>query len=211
MKKLMIPLLLLALVLTGCGAKEAININPSEASVCGVGGGCDVSDGYVQGVQVGNQIPNLTLTDKDDKETNLYDYIEGKKKVLMSLSVDWCSDCQRQNEKLQEYYKELPEDEDVLVIYTEFNAVSGAEEKTTNQEQMKKYVKEQNVDYPIFYDKGNHIIDTLGEIKATPKNYILDGNGIIKGITEEIDLDILLLPNTDNYNKVILEKETSDK
>lgn len=202
--------LVLLISLNGCGAKEAVEIQKTSSGVCTPGGGCSNTITKYQGNQINNQITNFNLVKADGKADSLYDKIQGKKKIILSLVADWCSDCKRQDDKLAKYYKTLPKDYVVLVVYSEFNSASGDKDKTTNQNQMKAYAKKESKikPYPVYYDKDNIIQNTLGTIHSTPTNYVLTDNGIINAITQEIDIDVLLMPNNENYDKDILKENS---
>lgn len=196
MKKL-IPFIVLVLVLvSGCGKEKAEPLT-DENGVCTPGEGCTLKKEAYVGYEVGDQIPNLTLIDVDGNETKLYDLITGNDRFILSLSADWCGDCQRQNGKLNEYYSEL-EDQGfgAAVIYVNYSSADGS--KTTNEEQMISYIQEINPNYPAFYDQDNTIVEGMdNKINAVPYNFILDENGIIKGITSEVDMDNLFLDNNE--------------
>ncbi|MFV0289025.1 MAG: TlpA family protein disulfide reductase [Mycoplasmatales bacterium] len=180
-----------------------------ENEVCGQGEGCEISDKRVKGMETGDQIPNLELQDFDGSTTNLYDLIEGKDKFILSFAVDWCSDCERQDDKLNEYYQDLPDNYGAAVVFIDFTSKDGT--KTTNKEQAQQFVEDKDYDFPTFWDEGNKITDMLGGIKATPTNLVLDENGLIKAKTEEIDMDILFLDNEEEtYFKDETEETSND-
>lgn len=181
----------------------AVTLN-EDSAVCGLGEGCSVSDKRVQGFEVGNQLPNLKLTSFDGKTTNLYDMLEGKDKFIISLAADWCSDCERQDQKLNEYYKNLPDNYGAAVIYVDYSSADGT--KTTNKKQAKAFVDGKQYSFPTFWDENNTIAEDFGGVLATPTNIVLDENAIIKAKTEEIDMDILFNTNDANYAPEILEK-----
>ncbi len=163
-------------------------------AVCGQNEGCEVKSNRVKGFNVGEQIPNLELIDFEGNKSYLYDMIKGKDKFVLSLAVDWCSDCQRQDKKLNEYYPRLKEEnKGAAVIFVDYSSKDGS--KTTNKEQSKEFNKKMNYSFPVFWDEDNKIANSFGGVKATPTNIVLDENGIIKAKTEEIDMDILLLDN----------------
>ncbi len=162
--------------------------------VCGLNEGCEVKSNRVKGFNVGDQIPNLELIDFDGNETNLYDMIEGKDEFILSLAVDWCSDCQRQDKKLNEYYSSLgSQNKGAAVVFVDYSSKDGT--KTTNKEQAKKFNEKMNYSFPVYWDENNIIANSFGGVKATPTNIVIDKNGIIKAKTEEIDMDILFLDN----------------
>lgn len=198
MKKFSLLIIICAMTFTlsACTKQTAaVEINKSDSTVCGQGEGCTLTDDVYQGLEVGNQIPNFDLITADGKVTKLYDLLKGKEKFVFNLSADWCTDCKRQNNKLNEYYKSLPDTYGAAVVYVEYNSASGDPTKTTNQEQMQKFVKDSDYTFPAFYDKDNVIADQIGIIEAVPMNYVLDENGVIKAITQEIDMDNLFLDN----------------
>lgn len=182
----------------------AVPLNEEDIAVCGQGEGCTISDKRVQGFEVGNQLPNIKLQSFDGKEVYLYDMLKGKDKFILSLAADWCSDCERQDQKLNEYYNDLPENYGAAVLFVDYSSADGS--KTTNKEQAKTYVEEKQYVFPTFWDEGNTIAKQFGGVLATPTNIILDENAVIKGKTEEIDMDILFNTNDAKYAPEILEE-----
>lgn len=149
------------------------------------------------GYQVGERIPNLKLTKADGSVENLYDLIEGKEKFILNLSADWCSDSQREKDKLNKVYKDLVSDKvGVAVVYV--NLSKDDSTKQTDINQIKSYIKDSNFTFPTFVDQNDELLNKFN-ITSVPTNIVLDKNGIIKGHTEEIDMDNLLLDNSDDF------------
>lgn len=186
----------------------AVPLNEEELAVCGQGEGCTISKKRVQGFEVGNQLPNIKLQTFDGEEQYLYDLIEGKDKFVLSLAADWCSDCERQDKKLNEYYNDLPENYGAAVVYVDYSSSDGS--KTTNKEQAKAYVDEKQYVFPSFWDEGNALAKQFGGVLATPTNLILDENAVIKGKTEEVDMDILFNTNDASFDPQILEERVEE-
>lgn len=184
--------------------KAAVPLSEESLEVCGLGEGCSISDKRVQGYQVGNQVPNLELTTFDGSTSYLYDLLKGKDKFILSLAVDWCPDCERQDEKLNQYYEQLPENYGAAVVFVDYTSADGT--KTTNKAQAQAYVEGKQYTFPTFWDEGNVIAEDFGGVLATPTNIMLDENAIIKGKTEEMDMDILFNTNDVDYNPAILEE-----
>lgn len=210
MKKGLIAVVLLVVVI-GAGyfalkPTEAVPLASDDAAVCGLGEGCNISDKRVQGFEVGNQMPNIELKTIDGEIVNLYDLLEGKDKFILSLAADWCSDCERQDDKLNQYYNELPESYGAAVLYVDYTSSDGT--KTTSADQVKSYLEEKQYVFPTFWDENNKIAEQFGGVLATPTNIVLDENAIIKAKTEEIDMDILFETNDADYDKTILEERT---
>lgn len=183
---------------------EAVPLTSDDTAVCGLGEGCTISDKRVQGFDVGNQIPNIELKTIDGETTNLYDLLEGKDKFILSLAADWCSDCERQDDKLNQYYNDLPDNYGAAVLYVDYTSSDGS--KTTNADQVKEFLEEKQYVFPTFWDEGNKIAEKFGGVLATPTNIVLDENAIIKAKTEEIDMDILFETNDADYDQSILEE-----
>ncbi len=195
MKKVFLVLIITVIILTGCIAKEAVPLSDSNQNdVCGLGDGCTLAKETFIGYNVGDQMPNIELVDVDGNITNIHDLVKGHDKFILSLSADWCSDCARQNEKLTNYYDSLEEmGYGAAAMYVNYSSSDGT--KTTNEQQMIDFINEMNYNFPTYYDKDNNFIDEYGQLYAVPYNFILDENAIIKGITTEIDADILFLTN----------------
>ncbi len=178
--------------------KEAVPLTEDASEVCGAGGGCKISEKRVQGFEVGDQLPNLELKTIDGETTYLYDMLEGKDKFVLSLAADWCSDCERQDEKLNEYYNDLPDNVGAAVLFVDYSSYDGS--KTTSKEQVATFLEEKNYSFPTFWDEDNVIANDFGGVLATPTNIVLDGDAVIKAKAEEIDMDVLLQNNNEDYN-----------
>lgn len=184
--------------------KQVESLVASE-EVCGQGEGCEISDDRVQGFNVGDQVPNLELTDFNGETTNLYDMLEGKDKFVLSLAVDWCSDCQRQDRKLNEYYSDLPDNYGAAVLFVDYTSKDGT--KTTDFNQTKTFIEDEAYSFPTFWDENNVIANDFGGVLATPTNIVLDENAIIKAKTEEIDMDNLFASNQEEYNSENIQEQ----
>lgn len=200
-----LALVLVAIVgFIGLKPTVAVPLDEEDVAVCGQGEGCTISDKRVQGYEVGNQLPNIKLQTFDGEEQYLYDLLKGKDKFILSLAADWCSDCERQDKKLNEYYNDLPENYGAAVLYVDYSSADGT--KTTNKEQAKAYVDGKQYVFPTFWDENNTIANEFGGVLATPTNIVLDENAVIKGKTEEIDMDILFNTNDVDFAPEILEE-----
>ncbi|WOO87940.1 redoxin domain-containing protein [Mollicutes bacterium LVI A0039] len=195
MKKLILTLAFILVIVTGCGREEASPLAADDGT-CGAGEGCTLSKQAYVGYNVGDQFPNIALIDAEGNETMLYDLVEGNDKFVLSLAADWCGDCKRQNQKLDEYYPALADQGyGAAVMYVNYSSSDGS--KTTSEEIMVDFINEMNYSFPAFYDKDGAFIKEYGGLSAVPYNFILDENAIIKGITAEVDADNLFLDNSE--------------
>lgn len=194
MKKTLALLTLTIISLGGCSSQpeKAETIVNGSSEYCQSTGQCyEVGSNRYKGTDVGDQIPNLTLYKVDGKTDKLYDLLNGKSTFVVSFVADWCGDCLRQNQKLEQYYKNLSENVGVITVFVDYDSPSGIKTKSTNEKQMIEYIKNNKSSYPMYYDKGGKIAEILGGIKATPTNFVLDQNGLIKIKAEEVDIDKL--------------------
>lgn len=207
MKKTLITIVIVVMIIQSIIIGSFLFINrdiPTELLVvdenetCGLGEGCEVSNRRKQGYEVGDQLPNIPLYSFDGKTTYLYDMLEGKDKFVLSLAVDWCSDCERQDQKLNEYYNQLPDNYGAAVLFVDYTSKDGS--KTTDKQQALNYVNDKQYVFPYFWDENNVIAENFGGVLATPTNIVLDENAIIKAKTEEIDMDNLFATNDEDYN-----------
>ncbi len=169
----------------------------STTEVCGVGEGCNVADDRKIGYEVGEHFPNIELTDIEGNTSKLYDLMEGKDKFVLNLSVDWCSDCQREKDKLNKSYAKLEENNiGVAVVY--INLSKDDASRSTNIEQIENYLKTKKYDFPTYVDYNEELLNAIN-VTSVPVNFILDKNAVIKSHSEEIDMDNLLLDNETDF------------
>lgn len=179
---------------------------PNTEDVCGTGGGCSISDDIEFGYTTGMYIPNITLTDFDGNEYQLYDLMEGKDWFILSFGVEWCSDCKRDHEKIATYYDQLPEEIGYANVYIDYSKEDDPDKQTTYEE-----AKEDAKLYPFpsYYDVDNELMEAFN-VKNTPTTVVIQGDGKIKAVTSEMDLDKLLLPNTETLEYPVPTQETYD-
>ncbi len=171
----------------GAGETEGKNEEPVEIKET------EITVGY----NVGQRFPNVELHDSENNVVNLYDMMEGKEKFIINLSADWCSDSQREKDKLIQVYDKLSEDNiGIAVVYV--NLSKDNAEKSTSIEQIKSYLSDSKFNFPTFIDYDDELQEALS-VSSVPTNIILDKNAIIKGHTEEIDMDNLILDNQTEF------------
>ena len=179
---------------------------PNQETVCGEGGGCTVSNDVDFGYQTGMYIPNMVLTDFEGNESHLYDLIEGKEWFVINLGVEWCGDCQRDFAKMDTYYDTLPKEIGIANVYIDYSKEDNSE-KQASYEGAKTDAQSHKM--PAFYDVDNQFYDAFN-VKNTPTTIIVDGSGKIKCVASEMDLDKLILPNTETLTYPVPTQETYD-
>ncbi len=202
-KKIIIILIILIALIVGLGyikinGKKVNYPNMQSASeVCGAGEGCNVEDNRQVGYEVGDHFPNIELTDIEGNTSKLYDLMEGKDKFVVNLSVDWCSDCQREKDKLNKSYAKLEKNNiGVAVVY--INLSKDEAERSTNIDQIKNYLNDKKYDFPTYIDYNDKLLNSIN-VTSIPVNFVLDKNAVIKSHSEEIDMDNLLLDNNQDF------------
>ncbi len=183
---------------------------PNNSGLCSNDGGCEIKESTKFGFEVGNYIPNFDIIDLEGNRTPIYDIIQGKERVILNLTVNWCSDCHREKQKLDQYYEELPSTYEVLPVYINYSrTLEDSNEldpdKTSNKETTIQYLAENNYTFKSYYDEDNYLFDNV-EITHVPSNIVIDKHGKVKAHTEEVDLDHLFYLNSDDYYIDILEQ-----
>ncbi|MGL4588664.1 MAG: TlpA family protein disulfide reductase [Mycoplasmatales bacterium] len=187
---------------TGCSATSSLGkyeplVVEEGFQLCGPDGGCSLNEEVQKGYDVGNQIPNLELTDFDGKKVMLYDLVKGKKKFVLNFSTYWCDDCHREKQKMNEYYPTKPDEIDMAVVY--INRPPN-KERDMKPEAVKentiKYLDENKYTFPTFYDESSKLQEDL-KVYRVPFNIVLDENAIIKAKVEETDFDNLISSNNE--------------
>ncbi|MDX9972619.1 MAG: thioredoxin family protein [FCB group bacterium] len=119
-----------------------------------------------KGVAIGQAMPDFTLKDLDGKEHSLSQH-KGNPVVLVFVSngCPWSRGADPQLSELAKAYQE----KGVVVLGID-------SDKNNTPEQIKAYVTEKNVGYPILKDEGNKVADLLGA-KQTPEVFLVDKDG----------------------------------
>ncbi len=215
-KKIIIVLVIVGTFsIAGFGVKKYLSANEvypnmeSDAEVCQGEAASKADDDETKnkpkpkkiktGYEVGERFPNVELTDINGNTDKLYDLMEGKDKFIINLSADWCSDSQREKDKLNQVYPEL-EKENIGIAVVYVNLSKPDKGITTNIDQIKNYLTESNFIFPTYIDYNDELQNNLN-LSSVPTNIVLDKNAIIKGHTEEIDMDNLLLENSEEFRK----------
>ncbi len=205
MKKIIAVLLAIGFALVVVlGTKYLLNIRfeyPNAQTtdvICG--NGCDIDNTRKIGYRVGNRFPNIKLTDIDGNVTELYDLMEGKEKFIINYSVDWCEDCKREKKKLNEEYARLEDNNiGVAVIYIDLS--KDDDERSTSIEQIESYLETSDYEFPTYIDYKSRYKHKIN-ITSLPVNFVLDKHAVIKAHTEEIDMDNLLLNNSEEFKGI---------
>ena len=176
MKKLILPLLLLAvLLLLGCGkTNDATAPDDSaapDASVSNGTGSADSADTAVPSADAGQL--DFTTVDFDGNPFTTADLAEAKV-VLLNFWEPWCGPCVGEIPDLAKLYEEY-KDQGLLIV--------GAYSESSMDDDIRSLIEENNVTYPIVRAGGN-----MSEFMTSyvPTTVFADGQGNIISAEPEI-------------------------
>ena len=158
MRKLTMILIMLAVVITGCGntsstGKAAEQAQPPKANA-------------EQGVIVGKQIPTFTLKNLDGKPVEIG--VINNKVTVINFWATWCPPCR---EEMPELNKFAAENSDKVI----FVAVNIQEDKR----KVGDFMQNNKYTMPVLLDEDGAVAKTF-RVSAIPTTVIVDKDGIIK-------------------------------
>ncbi len=138
-------------------------------------------------VSKGDQIPSLSLVDKDGK-TQSFDSIKGESGAVLVFirSAAWCPYCQRQLIDLNEFYKDI-ESTNYELVSVSYDAV----------DVLKNFSDKHNIQFNMLSDEGSSIIKAFGILNMdmkpgskaygipNPAIYIVSSDGAVQSVLSE--------------------------
>lgn len=115
---------------------------------------------------IGQKVPEFTVINKDGKEINLNELIQGKQYILIDFWASWCAPCRKEIPNLKKQY-DLYRDKGFEIISISIDKDSKAWEKA---------LQEEKLPWLNFID-NNDDIATLYKVKAVPTMYLIDQDG----------------------------------
>jgi peroxiredoxin len=117
----------------------------------------------------GGRVPDFTETAPDGKQVRLYDFIKGKKVVLIDFWASWCGPCRKENKN-------------VVKIYDEFRGKGFEIISISLDSDRAKWLEAIEADKLIWHhvsDLGGWKEKTAQEYKVTavPATFLIDGKG----------------------------------
>jgi peroxiredoxin len=142
------------------------------------------------GLQEGNKAPDFQLKTLDGADVKLSD-LRGKK-VILNFWATWCPPCKAEIPHMQNFYVSSDKTKvEILAI----NLTTSEK----NPENVKEFVKERNVTFPVLLDQDGDVGVQYQAI-TIPTSYLIDSQGIVrKKIVGPMDKDMLnhLIENVD--------------
>lgn len=116
---------------------------------------------------------DFTLKDLDGKEIKLSDY-KGKV-VYLNFWATWCPPCKEEIPALIETYHEYGSNQEEVVVLSV--VMPGGQEQ--DEVGIRKFVKDNNIDYPVLIDEG-FAFSSYG-VSSLPTTFMIDKSFKIKG------------------------------
>lgn len=123
------------------------------------------------GIEVGKVAPDFELPTLDGSTVKLSD-LQGKK-VILNFWASWCGPCKQEMPDMEAFYKKYKDDVEVLAVnYTASEGVDGPEN-------VKRFVEEKGITFPILFDK-EMTVTTPYKVISIPTSYFIDTKGVVQ-------------------------------
>ncbi|WP_232696277.1 thiol-disulfide oxidoreductase ResA [Brevibacillus daliensis] len=120
-------------------------------------------------LKVGDEAPNFSLKDREDKNVTLAD-LKGKT-VILNFWGTWCEPCRNEMPALEKIYQKYKSD-DVVVI-----GLNVGEAKLTAEQ----FIRQVEVTFPIWFDSRKEVTKRYS-VGKMPTTYFIDKDGVIRVI-----------------------------
>ena len=128
-------------------------------------------------VQVGQKVPDFTMTLIDGTTQNLSD-LKGKV-VVLQFTASWCKVCREEMPHLEKEVWQKHKDQDFLLIGID---------KDEPLEKVTTFIDQMDVSYPIALDPGSEIFGLFADKQSgVTRNIVIDKKGKIVFMTRLFD------------------------
>lgn len=120
-------------------------------------------------IEIGQEMPDFAMKDLSGKEHKLSDF-KGEKAVVLVFTSQDCPWIIGADESINQLAKDLKDNGKEAVVL----AIDA--DKNTTTENVKQYVEEHKITYPILEDENNQYADKVGA-NQTPEVFVVDKEG----------------------------------
>lgn len=173
-KKLLCLLLALAMVLcAGCSNSNGESSGASSSSEAGDPAPAEPTpnaDVPVEetGYEMGDKMPDFTVTTFDGKTVTLSEVLKEKDMVLINIWATWCGPCASEFPFMEEAYEQYQDKVEIIALSCE---------PTDTDDVLADYVAEMGMTFPVAQDTPD--LATAFEVNAIPTSIIVDRFGTI--------------------------------
>ncbi|SIS37356.1 TlpA family protein disulfide reductase [Salimicrobium flavidum] len=121
-----------------------------------------------EGIEIGEQAPNIPLQTLQGKKTNV-DHYKGKP-VILNIWATWCPPCKEEMPGVQRFHEKYGEDVTVLAV----NATS-TEEDPSN---VSRYIQKEGFTFETLLDKEDQLSEKY-QTFTIPATYFINSDGTI--------------------------------
>jgi peroxiredoxin len=127
-------------------------------------------------LNVGQPMPDFTLTDREGKTIRLSEVTAANKVVLVNFWASWCAPCRIEMPGFEELYRDEKKNG--------FAILAIAEDK--DRAKLDAYLKGKPVSFPVLLDTDGKLGEKL-KIESLPTNVLIDPDGKVKQVHEGVE------------------------
>lgn len=126
-------------------------------------------------VEMGEQVPNFTLSDIHGHEWSLYDAMEkhDAEAVIIQFLSTKCPVSRGYDDRTASTFAELADDG---VLYL---GICSSHTGVETDKELREWAAKERMAFPVLLDQESHVAD-LFDARFTPEYYVLDADGVLK-------------------------------
>ena len=129
----------------------------------------------IAALQIGQPMPDFTLTDLSGAEVSLSRVVKENKLVVINFWASWCGPCRLEMPGFEKLYK-AKQKEGFAILGVNVDS---------KRDDMTDYLSRKPVTFPILIDTGSALMQRLG-VRVLPTTILVGADGRIKMVTEGI-------------------------
>jgi peroxiredoxin len=129
----------------------------------------------IESLQIGQPMPDFTLTDRSGAQVALHQVLQENKIVAINFWASWCGPCRLEMPGFEKAYATKHGDGFGLLGINEDD----------KREDMDAYLAKKPVTFPVLLDADSALMKRLG-VRALPTTVLVGGDGRIRMVTEGV-------------------------